>query len=160
MKRARTVLLGVVTLGAVAMRGANTKLDCDDPFPNNELDVEVDPTAPGHMIASSNDYGTCCDEIYTTSNNGATWANINISRESPNVIGSDPVTVFDRRHGTAIHSSLNFGFNRGQGVACHGDVVVSVSTDGGLRWRIPTIVLPGVGCDNSNKEVFNDKEWI
>src|SRR6266571_9495159 len=42
--------------------GANTKLDCDDPFPNNEPDIAVDPLAPGHMIGSSNDYGTCCDE--------------------------------------------------------------------------------------------------
>ncbi|HET7270136.1 MAG TPA: hypothetical protein VFI90_03535, partial [Rubrobacter sp.] len=38
----------------------NIKLDCDEIFPNNEPDVEVDPTDPLHMIASSNDYGTCC----------------------------------------------------------------------------------------------------
>src|SRR6478672_10076390 len=50
--------------------GANTKLDCDDPFPNNEPDVAVDPVAPGHVIASSNDYGTCCDQFYTTFNAG------------------------------------------------------------------------------------------
>jgi hypothetical protein len=94
--------------------GANTKLDCDDPLPNNEPDIEVDPTAPGHMIASSNDYGTCCDEIYTTFDNGAKWANVNISRENPAVIGSDPVTAIDRKHGTAIHSSLNFNFSPGR----------------------------------------------
>jgi hypothetical protein len=140
--------------------GANTLLDCDDPFPNNELDIEVDPLAPGHMIASSNDYGTCCDEIYTTFDNGATWSDINISRENPAVTGSDPVTVFDRRHGTAIHSSLNYNFKPGHGVACHGDVVASVSTDGGMTWLRPTIVYPGVGCDDSNFEIFNDKEWI
>ena len=140
--------------------GANTKLDCDDPFPNNEPDIAVDPTAPGHMIGSSNDYGTCCDEIYTTFNNGATWANINISRENPNVIGSDPVTVFDRKHGTAIHSSLNFNFNQGRGETCRGDVVVSISTDGGMTWRIPVIVDTGIGCDTANTQLFNDKEWI
>jgi hypothetical protein len=140
--------------------GANTKLDCDDPFPNNELDIEVDPTNAQHMIASSNDYGTCCDEIYTTFNNGSTWANINISRENPAVTGSDPVTVFDRKHGTAIHSSLNYNFKPGHGVACRGDVVSSVSTDGGSTWLTPTIVYPGVGCDDSNFEIFNDKEWI
>ena len=27
--------------------GANTNLDCDDPFPNNEPDIEVDPVDPG-----------------------------------------------------------------------------------------------------------------
>jgi hypothetical protein len=140
--------------------GPNTKLDCDDPFPNNEPDIEVDPAAPGHMIASSNDYGTCCDEIYTTFDNGATWADVNISRENPAVIGSDPVTVIDRKHGTAIHASLNFNFNPGQGEACRGDVVTSVSTDGGLTWQRPVIVDTGVGCDTSNTQLFNDKEWI
>ena len=141
-------------------RGANTKLDCDDPFPNNEPDIEVDPTAPDHMIASSNDYGTCCDEIYTTFDSGATWANINISRENPAVTGSDPVTAIDRKHGTAIHSSLNFNFNLGRGETCRGDVVVSVSTDGGIRWLRPVIVDTGIGCDTSNTQLFNDKEWI
>jgi len=36
--------------------GANTNLDCDGPFPNNEPDIEVDPANPLHMVASSNDY--------------------------------------------------------------------------------------------------------
>jgi hypothetical protein len=140
--------------------GANTRLDCDDPFPNNEPDIEVDPTAPSHMIASSNDYGTCCDEIYTTFNNGATWANVNISRENPAVTGSDPVTAIDREHGTAIHSSLNFNFSPGRGETCRGDVVVSVSTDGGITWLRPLIVDTGIGCDTFNTQLFNDKEWI
>jgi hypothetical protein len=140
--------------------GANTKLDCDDPFPNNEPDIEVDPTDPGHMIGSSNDYGTCCDEIYTTFDNGAKWADVNISRENPAVIGSDPVTVFDRKHGTAIHSSLNFNFSPGRGETCRGDVVVSVSTDGGIVWQRPVIVDTGIGCDTFNTQLFNDKEWI
>src|SRR5256885_15929962 len=43
--------------------GANTKLDCDDPFPNNEPNLVVDPANPLHMIASSNDYGSCCGQI-------------------------------------------------------------------------------------------------
>ena len=140
--------------------GANTKLDCDDPFPNNEPDVGVDPTAPGHMIGSSNDYGTCCDEIYTTFNNGATWADVNISRENPAVTGSDPVTVFDRKHGTAIHSSLNYNFSPGRGETCRGDVVVSISRDGGIVWQRPVIVDTGIGCDTFNTQLFNDKEWI
>src|SRR4051812_28763929 len=38
---------------------ANTNRDCDDPLPNNEPDIEVDPANPLHMVASSNDYGSC-----------------------------------------------------------------------------------------------------
>jgi hypothetical protein len=140
--------------------GANTKLDCDDPFPNNEPDIEVDPANAAHMIASSNDYGTCCDQMYTTFNNGATWITGNISRKSPQVTGSDPVTVFDRKHGVAIHSSLNFSFQNSTGETCRGDLVVSVSSDGGVTWDPPTVVDTGLGCDLSNVQLFNDKEWI
>jgi hypothetical protein len=35
--------------------GANTNLDCDDPFPNNEPDVEVNPADPMDISVSSND---------------------------------------------------------------------------------------------------------
>src|SRR6185503_1362086 len=75
----------------VTSGGANTNLDCDDPFPNNEPDIEVNPVAPGHMVASSNDYGTCCDQFYTTLDNAATWTTGNMSRNNPQQTGSDPV---------------------------------------------------------------------
>src|SRR5262245_56029478 len=143
-----------------ASGGANTKLDCDDPFPNNEPDVEVDPVAAGHVIASSNDYGTCCDQFYTTSDSGATWTTGNMSRNNPQQTGSDPVTAFDRKHGVAIHSSLNFSFQLPTGEACRGDVTVSVSRDGGITWDPAVVVDSGFGCDLSNTQLFNDKEWI
>jgi hypothetical protein len=140
--------------------GANTKLDCDDPFPNNEPDVAVDPVAPGHVIASSNDYGTCCDEFYTTFNAGGSWTTGNMSRNNPQQTGSDPVTAFDRKHGVAIHSSLNYSFQRPTGEACRGDVTVSVSRNGGITWDPAIVVDSGFGCDLSNSQIFNDKEWI
>ena len=140
--------------------GANTNLDCDDPFPNNKPDIAVNPVAPGHMIASSNDYGTCCDEFYTTLDNATTWTTGNMSRNNPMQTGSDPVTVFDRKHGTAIHSSLNYSFQLPTGEACRGDLVTSVSEDGGITWLPPVVVESGVGCDVSNVQLFNDKEWI
>src|SRR5215211_9427772 len=87
---------------------ADLRLDCDDPFPNNEPNVVVDPANPLHMVASSNDYGSCCDQYYTTFDGGRTWRTGNMSRRGPNVIGSDPITVFDPKHGTVIHLSLNF----------------------------------------------------
>ncbi len=140
--------------------GANTNLDCDDPFPNNEPDIEVNPVNGAHMIASSNDYGSCCDQMYTTLDNAATWTTGDISRKSPQVTGSDPVTTFDRKHGTAIHSSLNYSFQTSTGELCRGDLVVSVSSNGGVTWDPPTVVATGVGCDSSNLQLFNDKEWI
>ena len=144
----------------VANGGANTNLDCDDPFPNNEPDIEVDPAAPGHMIASSNDYGTCCDEFYTTVDDAATWTTGNMSRNNPQQTGSDPVTTFDRKHDVAIHSSLNYSFQLPTGETCRGDVTVSVSSDGGITWLPAEVVDSGLGCDLSNTQLFNDKEWI
>ena len=71
--------------------GLNTLLDCDDPFPNNEPHIVVDAADPQHMIASSNDYGSCCDQYYTTFNGGQTWSTGNMSIEKPLKIW-----VFDR----------------------------------------------------------------
>ena len=46
----------------------------------------VDRANPQHMIASSNDYGSCCDQYYTSFDAGATWSTGNMSVEdaSPN----------------------------------------------------------------------------
>jgi hypothetical protein len=141
--------------------GANTNLDCDDPFPNNEPDIEVDPADPLHMIASSNDYGSCCDQYYTSFDGGLTWSTGNMSREKPLKIGSDPVTVFDVKHGTAIHSSLSYQVQHAGGrEVCDGDLVVSPSRDGGLSWDKVVVVDDGIGCDFSKTQLFNDKEFI
>jgi hypothetical protein len=134
---------------------ANQLLDCDGIFPNNEPHIAVDPADPMHMVASSNDYESCCDQFYTSFNGGKTWYTGDMSVEAPGQnkrTGSDPVTSFDTMHGTVIHSSLNC-LNNG----CDGDVVASVSSDGGKKWNTITEVASGQGiCD----EVFNDKEWI
>src|SRR3954454_19740959 len=140
--------------------GANTTLDCDDPFPNNEPHLAVDPANPLHMIASSNDYGSCCDEWYTTFDGGATWSTGNISTEAGGPTGSDPVTSFDTKHRVALHASLNYFFNDDFTQTCNGDVVVSPSKDGGLNWAPPVVVDNGLGCDLDTKQLFDDKEWI
>ena len=133
---------------------ANFNLDCDGIFPNNEPNIVVDPGDPLHMVASSNDYESCCDEFYTSFNGGKTWITGDMSVEAPGQnkrTGSDPVTAFDDAHGTVIHSSLNF-LNNG----CDGDVVASVSEDGGKKWNTVVEVASGGGCNDP----FNDKEWI
>jgi hypothetical protein len=75
-----------------------------------------------------------------------------MSRRGPSVIGSDPITVFDARHGTAIHLSLNFKVSNAL-PATNGDVVASVSRDGGLTWDVPVVLGRGIGA-----HLFNDKE--
>lgn len=144
---------------AVGDPTANVNLDCDGITPNNEPHMAVDPTDPQHMVGSSNDYQSCCDEFYTTFDGGQTWRTGNMSVEAPGNkarTGSDPVTAFDVKHGTVIHSSLNF-----QNDGCDGDVVVSLSKDGGLHWDTVVEVADGGGptsCDVNG--LFNDKEWV
>jgi hypothetical protein len=131
---------------------ANVLLDCDDPFPNNEPNIVVDPADPNHMVASSNDYGSCCDQYYTTFDGGQTWSTGNMSTRGPNVTGSDPITVIDPSHGTVVHFSLNYHVSSGI-PAVNGDVVASVSTDGGVTWKVPVLVGRGRGAS-----LFLDKE--
>jgi hypothetical protein len=91
------------------------------------------------MVARSNDYGSCCHQYYTTFDGGRTWRTGNMSRRGPNVIGSDPITVFDPKHGTVIHLSLNFKSSAALPVT-NGGVVASVSRDGGLTWEMPLVL--------------------
>ena len=139
--------------------GLNTNLDCDDRFPNNEPNIVVDASNPKHMISSSNDYGSCCDQYYTSFDAGKSWSTGNMSTEDDTRTGSDPVTAIDVKHHVALHSSLNYTFKE-DGEACDGDVVVSPSKDGGLSWDKPKVVGFGQGCDLDAVQVFNDKEWI
>jgi hypothetical protein len=84
-----------------------------------------------------------------------------MSIEKPLKTGSDPVTVFDRKHGTTIHSSLSYsGLHAAGAETCDGDLLVSPSTDGGLTWLKPVVIDDGIGCDFSKTQWFNDKEWI
>ncbi|MGZ4130074.1 MAG: sialidase family protein [Actinomycetota bacterium] len=138
---------------------ANTQLDCDTKLPNDEPHIAVDPTDPLHMVASSNDYDSCCDEYYTTFDGGQTWHTGNMSVLTKRRTGSDPVTAFDPKHGTVIHSSLNYVILK-NGQATSGDIVASVSSDGGLTWDKPVVVYHGHGADKAPTQVFNDKDWI
>jgi hypothetical protein len=146
---------------------ANVNLDCDGIFPNNEPQIAVDPTDPGHMVASSNDYESCCDQWYTTFNGGNSWITGDISVEAPGRnrrTGSDPVTSFDSKHNTVIHSSLNY-LNSGNCAnpndVADGDVVVSISQDGGRHWNHVVQVANGGGPSSCESDgIFNDKEWV
>jgi hypothetical protein len=97
---------------------------------------------------------TGCDGFYTSFDGGETWTQGNMSAEDARRIGSDPVTVFDVKHGTVIHTSLSF-YPNGR----DGDVVASISTDGGLTWNTVVEVGDGQGSDFDDVQVFNDKEW-
>src|SRR6266545_4217295 len=114
---------------------ADLLLDCDDPFPNNEPNVVVNPADPLHMVASSNDYGSCCDQYYTTFDGGRTWRTGNMSRRGPNVIGSDPTTPF---YGRTYVTWTGFVGDAKRTLAS--PIVIAWSDDGGLTWSQPKII--------------------
>ena len=82
-----------------------------------------------------------------------------MSVEDPSRIGSDPVTVFEPRTGNILHTSLNFQITR-NGLGRDGDLVVSISRDGGFTWGKPVVIYDGQGTDIAPRQLFNDKEWI
>jgi PKD repeat protein len=127
----------------------------------NEPSIDVNPSNPNHIVASSNDYrlrinpppaGDVRAGYYVSFDRGNTWPGdgvIDISSIPNTFAAGDPAI--------AIHDMNNvyFGyiaFNRDTDNA--GGVAVSKSTDGGLTWQPPVVV-----SWNSNS-IFNDKDYI
>jgi hypothetical protein len=134
-------------------------LDCDGRrSPNNEPHVVVDPIDPLHVVVTSNDYNSNGDQFYVTFDGGLTWTTGNMSLEGPGRIGSDPVTAIEPKTGNVIHTSLNYRF--GADGFSDVDIVVSISTDGGVTWGKPVVVGAGLGADKDPRQIFNDKGWI
>jgi hypothetical protein len=133
-------------------KAPNVNMDCRTTLaPNNEVNIAVDPNHPKHLVASSNDYESCCDEFYTSFNGGKVWSSGDISTEGGDITGSDPVSVISKKTGTVFHSSLNFA-NDGSFT----DVVDSRSADGGLNWTTAQVVY----SSPDQSVFFNDKEWV
>jgi hypothetical protein len=152
-------LASEIECSVAAPVAVEVNLDCDGHrSPNNEPHVVVDPADPLHVVVTSNDFNSNGDQFYTTFDGGLHWTTGNMSLESPGRIGSDPVTAIDPKSGNVIHASLNYLF--GPDGSDDGDIVVSISTDGGVTWGKPVVVGAGLGDDNDPQQVFNDKGWI
>lgn len=127
----------------------------------NETSIDVNPSNPNHIIASSNDYrlrvnpppdGDVRAGYYVSFDGGNTWPGdgiIDISTIPNTFAAGDPAI--------AIHDTNNvyFGyiaFNRNTDNA--GGLAVSKSTDGGLTWLDPVVVAW------NSLSVFHDKDYI
>jgi len=145
----------------IAPAGArDLNLDCDHKIRSNaEPDIEVNPANPLHMIASSIDFDSCCDQFYTTFVGGLTSRTGNMSTLGNGLVGSDPVTVFDPKNGTAIHLSLNFRVKPSGLFAEGGGLVASVSTDGGVVWEQPVVIASDQGNQGDRVSIIHDKKW-
>jgi uncharacterized repeat protein (TIGR01451 family) len=123
----------------------------------NEPSIDVNPSNPNHIIASSNDYrlrpsGDVRAGYYASFDGGNTWPGDGIID-----ISSIPNTNAAGDPAMAIHDINNvyfayIAFSRSTDDA--GGVSVSKSTDGGLTWQLPVVVAW------NSLTVFHDKDYI
>jgi hypothetical protein len=142
----------------------NRPLDCpgDNTSPTHEPSLTVDPRDPSHIVVGANDFpgGACCNsEFYASFDGGRSWAVGDIPFEPSKNFAADPSVAFDLKHRTVVFASTNYLIDPG-GNVCEGDVVVSVSSDGGLSWSGPNQVAAGQGCLFQVGSVAHDKPWI
>ncbi len=126
----------------------------------NEPSIDVNPSDPNHIIATSNDYRLRVEPppehdvragYYVSFDGGNTWPGdgiIDISTIPNTFAAGDPAI--------AIHDINNvyysyIAFNRSTN---DGGVAVSKSTDGGLTWQDPVVV------DWNSASEFQDKDYI
>jgi len=127
----------------------------------NEPSIDVNPSDPNHLVASSNDYrlrvnpppeGDVRPGYYVSFDGGITWPGdgiIDISTIPNTFAAGDPAI--------AIHDANNvyysyIAFNRTVDDA--GGLAVSKSTDGGITWQPPVVVAW------NTLTIFHDKEYI
>jgi hypothetical protein len=171
IERFRCSSAGVPT--ATVDLSCNTQKYGQDWAPDNELAVAVDPENPQHIVAGSNDYfyrfnnstgarqAIVPTGFFTSFDGGQTWVDGQIPMRSGNGAG-DPAPAFDAKHDVVLMAQLeNTGGLSGPWVS-QGDISVSRSTNGGLRWSEPITVMQGTGAGigPSNNAVFYDKEWL
>ncbi len=134
--------------------------------PDNEVTVAVNPSNPDNLIAGSKDYilgpkddgGYYVWSAYFTSlDGGKTWTDGLVGRESGSILlnyreSTDPVIAFGP-DGTAYYCGLAYGngFAGQDGSA----LWIAESTDGGLSWQDPYIVMAW-----ETYTVFHDKQWL
>lgn len=161
------------TEGDAVDMSCNTTRFGQDYAPDNEIAIAADPEDPEHLLAGSNDYyyrfnnstgarqALVPTGFFTSFDGGKTWIDGQIPMGSGNGNG-DPAPAFDAKHDVALMAQLgNVGGQGGPWVAA-GNVTVSRSTDGGVTWSTPIVVLKGTGAGigPATNAVFWDKEFI
>jgi hypothetical protein len=151
----------------------NTTTYNQDWNPDNEIAVAVNPTDPNHIVAGSNDYfyrfnnstgarqAIVPTGFFTSKDGGQTWVDGQIPLRVGNGAG-DPSPAFDRKHGIVLMAQLENTGGQGGPFVSQGNVSVSRSTNGGIKWSEPITVFMGhgAGIGPANNAVFYDKEWI
>ncbi len=109
---------------------------------NNQQEetIAINPTAPGNLIAASNDAvsGNPNDIIWFSTNGGSSWTQVAIPNLPARGPAGDPTVVFNRS-GTALYGHLDGG-----------GIAAAVSTTGGMSWT----------AANIDANTADDKEFL
>jgi hypothetical protein len=151
----------------------NTHTYGQDWAPDNEIAIVANPEDPDHLLAGSNDYfyrfnnstgarqALVPTGFFTSFDGGRSWIDGQVPMKRGNGAG-DPAPAFDAKHGVALMAQLENVGGQGGPFVSQGNVTVSRSTDGGVHWQEPIVVLHGAGASigPANRAVFYDKEWL
>jgi hypothetical protein len=138
--------------------GANVDVSNED-GPQSETSIAIDPSAPAHLVAGSNDVDRLPERAFYSSDGGASWGGVDLPLPPPATtngtrFGTDPGLAFDTQ-GNVYYSYIVVFFNRSMKAIQGSEMAVAKSTDGGQTW-------PQVTYFNfiSGNGPFNDKPMI
>lgn len=165
------LLLGLTLFSVVFAAGSTATLlqVSSDPYTNttsqHQTEVEPDSYASGSTIVAVTQVGRFSDGgasnigWATSTDNGSTWQSGFLPSTTPYATPpgsydrlSDPTVVYDAAHKQWMIASLAVSA-AGGGSPVGADVLVSLSSDGGLTWNAPVVVASANGG-------FFDKDWI
>ncbi len=131
----RTIVLLAALLAGVCWAQSNVNVS-NDPEPQSEVDVAVDPTNPQHLIAASNNISNTRPalNLYETTNGGTSWTSVQSPLPSGYPVAADPGIAFDAA-GNAYLSQLGITANFSST-----NLMVVKKAAGSTNWGSPVII--------------------
>ncbi len=115
----------------------------NEPGPESETSIAINPDAPSEIVAGSNEIFRLPMRAYASSNDGASWAGVDLPLPPPRTnngfdFGSDPSVVWGP-HGTVYYSYIVVFWSKGF-LNCFNcvngsEMAVARSSDGGTTWK-------------------------
>lgn len=135
----------------------NINVTNDNLFDQNEPSIAINPTDPTNIVSGANDYRTePALWGYTSKDQGRTWLNQELPRNTTLALATDPALTFDR-NGKVFYSNGRFDVS---GIPFpRNEVVVYRSDDKGTTWNLPTRPFLDTSTLNS-ASVLSDKYFV
>ncbi len=130
----------------------------DEPGPQSETSIAIDPANPKVIVAGSNEIFRLPMRGYFSSDGGKTWGGVDLPLPPPTQahgidFGSDPGVAWDTL-GNVYYSYIVVFFSKGFAGVVGTEMAVARSSDGGQTWTATFFDLQTGGS------MFNDKPMI